>query len=337
MLVSLLTRGTPDQLTGGYLYHRRIAELADASDATVEFVPVHVTANPYAASSGDVVLVDSIAAAAVAPWGRPTKPLAAIIHQPPGGIDGPRSMRTLRAALDRVLYRRCQVLLAASDALGRELAVPRHRLPRTRIRVVPPGRDVAAAAHAPVDLRCGRQAAFVTVGNWMARKGIIELLAAFSLLDDDRATLHLAGRDDLEPRYATQVRARIAAPDLVARVVYHGTISREQVAGLYAAADAFVLPSFREPYGTVYGEALAAGLPVVGWRAGNLPELVTDGVEGVVVAPGDVRGLAAALDRLATDVAWRKQLAVGAARRGERLPTWAETAANVFTALRELV
>jgi len=49
-----------------------------------------------------------------------------------------------------------------------------------------------------------------------------------------------------------------------------------------------VLPSWREPYGTVYGEALAAGLPVVGWRAGNLPHLVSDGVEGVVLTPGDV-------------------------------------------------
>jgi len=61
-----------------------------------------------------------------------------------------------------------------------------------------------------------------------------------------------------------------------------------------------VLPSWREPYGTVYGEALAAGLPVVGWRAGNLPHLVSDGVEGVVLDPGDIPTLAAALDRLAT-------------------------------------
>ena len=42
---------------------------------------------------------------------------------------------------------------------------------------------------------------------------------------------------------------------------------------LYRSADVFVLPSYREPYGTVYGEAMAAGLPVVGWRAGNLPNL----------------------------------------------------------------
>jgi glycosyltransferase involved in cell wall biosynthesis len=77
------------------------------------------------------------------------------------------------------------------------------------------------------------------------------------------------------------------------------------IARLYAGADVFVLPSRREPYGTVYGEALAACLPVVGWRAGNLPHLVSDGVEGVVLDPGDIPALAAALDRLASDELWR--------------------------------
>ena len=73
------------------------------------------------------------------------------------------------------------------------------------------------------------------------------------------------------------------------------------MAALYAAADAFVLPSLKEPYGTVYGEAMAYGLPVVGWRAGNLPYLADDEREGLLVEPGDMRGLTAALQRLADD------------------------------------
>ena len=58
------------------------------------------------------------------------------------------------------------------------------------------------------------------------------------------------------------------------------------MAALYRDADVFVLPSLREPYGTVYGEAMAAGLPVVGWRAGNLPHLAGHGREGLLVEPG---------------------------------------------------
>jgi glycosyltransferase involved in cell wall biosynthesis len=99
----------------------------------------------------------------------------------------------------------------------------------------------------------------------------------------------------------------------------------------------FVLPSYREPYGTVYGEALAAGLPVVGWRAGNLPHLAEDGREGVLLEPGDVGGLTRALERLALEEPWRRQLADGARRAGQRLPTWDDAAAAFFGALRGLV
>ena len=47
------------------------------------------------------------------------------------------------------------------------------------------------------------------------------------------------------------MRARLARPDLAGRVVVHGPLAAEQVAALYRAADVFVLPSLREPYGTV--------------------------------------------------------------------------------------
>ena len=94
--------------------------------------------------------------------------------------------------------------------------------------------------------------------------------------------------------------------DLTGRVRVHGPVSKERVAAFYRDADVFVLPSLREPYGTVYGEAMAAGLPVVGWRAGNLPHLATDGREGLLLEPGDVDGLSRALHRLATDDVYRR-------------------------------
>jgi glycosyltransferase involved in cell wall biosynthesis len=344
LVVSLVTLGSPEQLTGGYLYHRRMAEAAPDHDARVEFVSARWTSNPLREARGDVVVVDSIAAAIAAPWSwrydaspgnrrerRP--PLAAILHQPPGGIDHGTPYRTVQASLDRWFYRHCRLLLAASAALADELVVE-HRLPAERIVVVAPGSNVAPPPTELPDLRRGRPVAFLSVGNWMARKGTLELLEAFADLDRDVAILHLVGRDDVEPRYSARVRARLAAPDLVDRVVCHGPASRTEVAGLYRAADAFVLPSYREPYGTVYGEALAAGLPVVGWRAGNLPHLAENLRDGVILPPGDVAGLTAALRRLAVDHEWRASLSVGARQRGRRLPTWDDTAAAFFGALR---
>jgi glycosyltransferase involved in cell wall biosynthesis len=345
LVVSLVTLGSPEQLTGGYLYHRRMADLAARHDARVDFTTpgrwhLAVTGGDQPSHEARVVLVDSIAAAFVAPrlWRRaPVAPLAAVLHQPPGGIDHRAVRRRLQAPVDRWVYGRCRLLIAASAALGDEL-VAEHGVRPDALVVIPPGRDVAArrGRGGTLDLRRGRRAAFVAVGNWMARKGILELLDAFARLPPGDATLHLAGRDDVEARYARRVWDRLAAPDLHGRVVVHGRVSLEAVADLYANADAFVLASYREPYGTVYGEALGAGLPVVGWRAGNLPHLARDGVEGVLVDPGDIPGLAEALARLAVEPGWRRQLAEGARRRGESLPTWTETATSFFESLRRI-
>jgi glycosyltransferase involved in cell wall biosynthesis len=337
LVVSLVTLGSPDQLTGGYLYHQRIADRAAANDARVDFVPARLRHNPLAGSACDVVVVDSIAAAGVAPWAllsRPARPLVGMIHQPPGGIDHGRVRSAVQAGLDRSLYRRCTVLMVASASLRDEL-VDAHHLPAERMHVIPPGCDPAPVPAEPLELRAGRGAAFLSVGNWVKRKGTLDLLEAFSRLPPEVATLHLVGRDDVEPDYTARMRHRLSAADLAGRVVVHGPASGDEMARFYAGADAFVLTSYREPYGTVYGEALAAGLPVVGWRLGNLPHLAVDGREGVVLEPGDIAGLSNALRRLALDDEWRAGLGAAARQRGSTLPTWHDSAERFFDVLRQ--
>jgi glycosyltransferase involved in cell wall biosynthesis len=267
---------------------------------------------------------------------RPKLPLIGMLHQPPGGIDYGPPRSTIQARLDMLAYRRLDRVLVASESLEYELKAS--DLPGDKLFVVPPGRDVAPKAVAPQeDLRRGRQAAILCVANWIERKGIHSLVEAFACLPDDAATLHLAGDDNADPSYAGRIRERIGRPDLAERVVVHGPLPIEQVAGLYAAADAFVLPSLKEPYGTVYGEAMAYGLPVVGWRAGNLPYLADNEREGLIVEPGDVGDLAVALERLAYDEPLRKRLGAAARVRALARPTWDETAALFFGHVREAV
>jgi glycosyltransferase involved in cell wall biosynthesis len=345
LTVSLVTLGDPGRLTGGYRYHRRMAELAPSCGARVEFVsfpewpfPLPALAGPAVRrrAGADVVVLDSIAAAFLAPWPprRPRTATVGSLHQPPGGVDHGPLRRRLQAPLDRRAWRRASLLIVASRSLGDELAA--QGCPPARIRVVPPGRDLpAAAGTAPADLRRGRRAGLLCVANWLPNKGILELLEAVARLPGGSATLHLAGDDRAEPRYGARVRARLARPDLAGRVVVHGPLPAAEVAALYRDADVFVLPSLREAYGTAWGEAMAAGLPVVGWRAGNLPHLVTDGREGLLAAPGDLSGLSRALGRLADDERLRRDLAAAAARRAAARPTWARSAELFFGALRE--
>src|SRR5205823_6112736 len=100
LVAALLTLGDPNTLTGGYLYHRRLAELAPAEGARLEFVsfpdrpfPLPMLDAPSiikASENADVLVLDSIAAAFAGPWltARPPRvPMVGMLHQPPGGID----------------------------------------------------------------------------------------------------------------------------------------------------------------------------------------------------------------------------------------------------------
>jgi glycosyltransferase involved in cell wall biosynthesis len=282
------------------------------------------------------LIIDSIAAAFLGAWRlrEIDMPLVGSLHQPPGGIDHSRTRTVCQAALDRRTYRACRILIAASDSLASELTA--QGFPADAIRTVPPGRDVAPG-HVPakLDLRNGRAIAVLTVGNWIPRKGIACALEAVSRLPMNCATLHLAGDDTVSPSYAARLRARIAAPDLSGRVVIHGPVTLAEVSNLYSGADVFLLPSFAEPFGTVWGEAMDCGLPVVGWAAGNLKHLASDGKEGFLARLNDVAGLADAMWRLSQDSELRMKMGRAAACRAATRPTWTESARMFFSAVRE--
>jgi glycosyltransferase involved in cell wall biosynthesis len=351
LVLPLVTLGDPRRLSGGYLYHLRMAEAAHAYSAQIPFFSFPEWPFPLAALRGAAVLrrtekhrasallLDSIAAAFAGPalaLRGLAVPVIAVLHQTPGGIDHGAVRERAQAPLDRLALRRADLLIAASDHLAEQFVGA--GFPPARIRVVPPGRDVAPPPKGPQpDLRRGRQIAFLTVANWLPRKGILELLEAFARLPADAGTLHLAGDESADTRYAARVRSRLAKSDLTGRVIVHGSLALDEVAALYQAADVFVLPASREPYGTVWGEAMAFGLPVVGWRAGNLPYLAEDGREGLLVKSGDTDALSRSLLELAFDGDKRARLGAAAKRRALSRPTWEASAALFFAAIREVI
>ena len=356
--VALLTVGDPNRVTGGYLFHRRLADRAPDHGAELRFVSIPDLPLPWATAAGpawllaratrsaDMLVLDSLAASAAAPWlGHVRAPVVGMLHQPPGGIDAPPVQRRFRTAFDRRAYRACKLLMVASDWLAAELVA--EGVPSDRLRVVPPGKDLDVAAGAvtgedtpAIDragLRQGRLMAAVCVANWLPSKGIVELLEAVSGLPDDVVTLHLVGDTATRGGYAGRVHERIERADLRDRVVVHGLIEPAAVHQMYQTVDAFVLPSFFETYGTVWGEAMAAGLPVVGWQAGNLPFLADHGRDGVLVPVGDVRALGRAIEWLARDSALRARLGRAAYIRAAARPTWDETAARFFAIIHEVL
>jgi glycosyltransferase involved in cell wall biosynthesis len=144
-----------------------------------------------------------------------------------------------------------------------------------------------------------------------------DVLRAFRLLRDRgiEATLCMVGdgpeREELE-RLAGEL-------GLMRDCLFPGY--QEDVAPFFAAFDAFVLPSGNEGTPVTAIEALASGCPVVATRVGGVPDVVSDGVDGLLVEPGDREALADALARLAADPELRRRM--GEAGRERVLPRYA--------------
>ncbi len=107
-----------------------------------------------------------------------------------------------------------------------------------------------------------------------------------------------------------------------------GWVPETEVPLLLAAADLVVLPYRSGSQSAVAPLALAAGLPVLSTRVGGLPEVVQDGINGVLVEPGSVQGLARAFEDLTTEKL--DELAAGARASRSRL-TWNGYAASPGT------
>ena len=345
--LALVTVGDPSQRTGGYRYHRIMASAAADHRADMRFeslpsLPWPAAALPAArtlraaAGGSDAILLDSIAATFAAPWmSRLRTPVVAVVHQAPGGLVGGRMRRSAQRTLDAIAYRSAVGVIAGAESLVDDLRAV--GVAEDRIVVVPPGCDVPVASGPPLDLRRTRAVSVLCVANWTPLKGILELVEACATLPEDAATLWLVGATDVDRRYSERVRGRIARPDLAGRVVVRGSIPVEEVGRLYRSTDVFALSSLVDAYGTAWAEAIAAGLPVVAWRAGNLPRLAEHGREALMAEPGDVAGLAAALRAVTTNEALRQRLAAGARRRAETLPTWRASADRFFVSVRELL
>jgi glycosyltransferase involved in cell wall biosynthesis len=85
-----------------------------------------------------------------------------------------------------------------------------------------------------------------------------------------------------------------------------------------------------------WAEAMAAGLPVVGWSAASLPDLVTDGAEGLLMPVGSRRGLTNALATLAYQPELRRRLGDAARTRAATFPTWRDTTRAVLEVVRDV-
>jgi glycosyltransferase involved in cell wall biosynthesis len=158
------------------------------------------------------------------------------------------------------------------------------------------------------------------VGRLAPEKGLEVLLDALRRVRAARPgasapTLTLVGWDYVGSTYGAELRARVAASDLAGAVAFAGHVPYgPRLFALYDSHDALVLPSFTEGFPQVLLEAMVRGVPLVATRVGGVPRVVEDGVNGLLVPPGDAAALATALARLLSDPALSATLAAAGQR-----------------------
>lgn len=163
----------------------------------------------------------------------------------------------------------------------------------------------------PAARNAGPRRAIVCVARLSAEKGHLGLLEAIASLD---ASLTLVGDGPM----LGEIEAAVARLGLTGRVHFAGRLDEAATLAAIARADLLVLPSFMEGLPIVLMEAMAMGVPVIGSRVAGVPELIEDGVEGLLFRPGDWADLHRAIARLLDEPTLGDRLAAAARAKVER-------------------
>jgi starch synthase len=211
---------------------------------------------------------------------------------------------------DGEILRRAAAIVATSHWTARDV-VRLYPDCRTPIHVMPNPVRLDLFDRAWADERQSRSGARVQclfIGGDFPRKGGFDLLQAWELGG-------FAGRADL-----TLVTGWPLPSPLPAGVTVQTAVSAYTPAwaAAWRAADLFVMPTRNEAFGLVYQEAAAAGLPAIGSRLNAVPEIIDDEETGVLVNPGQIEELTAALDRLISSAELRYRLGRAARQKIER-------------------
>jgi glycosyltransferase involved in cell wall biosynthesis len=202
--------------------------------------------------------------------------------------------RAAQVRLDNATARLCAAIVAVSDAT--RMSLERQGYPEAKLRTIHNGIEVPPAVE-PVEL--APRPTLLQVARLSRVKGQHTLLRALASLE---AHAVLVGRDlEAGGAYERELRDEAARLGVADRVFFAG--ARDDIPALLAGSDVFCLPSSAEGLPIVVLEAMASARPVVASAVGGTPELVADGVTGLLVPPEDPFALAAALRSLLADPA----------------------------------
>lgn len=353
MRVGLVIYGSLDTISGGYLYDRQLVAHLQSMGDTVELVALrwrtylaHLSDN-FSRSlfqrlrelRVDVLLQDELNHPSLFYLNRRLRPhvgypIFSIVHHLRSCEAHPTWQRWIYrwieqqylASVDGFIFNSRTTRAAVSHVLS---------TPQTPHLIAYPAGD---RFQVQMDTATIRQRAYqagalriVFLGNLIPRKGLHVLLDALARLPTEMWQLKVVG-NPVDARYARKMRERASG-----NVQWLGGLDDKALARVLATSHLLVVPSTYEGYGIVYLEAMSFGLPAIATTAGAASEIITDGVNGYLIAPNDAAELAARLEQLACNRARLAQMSMAAHERFLAHPTWQTSLTQIRHFLLERV
>jgi len=170
---------------------------------------------------------------------------------------------------------------------------------RTRMRLVPFGVEIPDVCAERTDPSSDMKIKIIFAKSYLPNYAPDLVLEAFAeaLKEYPHLSLTMLGGGPLR----RGLEAQAASLGITAAVTFHDRVEMNESIRHIGESDIMVMPSRRESFGVAAVEAAASGVPVIATRVGGIPEIVQDGISGILISPGDRHGLSGAILRLATD------------------------------------
>jgi glycosyltransferase involved in cell wall biosynthesis len=348
MKIGLIIYGSPDTMSGGYLYDRKLVEYLGGQGDTVRIISLpgrsygrHLLDNLTFHLPGgfDLLIQDELnhPSLLAANAGRHACPVIGLVH----------NLRSAepRRAWQNDLYRRIERLyLNSLDGLifnshTTQAAVRGLLVADKPALVATPGGDrLGSAAAGVLRARAAEPGPLriIFLANVTPLKGLHVLLQALHQAGAG-FTLQVIGSLDVDTAYARWMQALVHAWHLDGAVRFHGILDGAELAAELRRAHVLAVPSSYEGFGIAYLEGMAFGLPAIATTGGAAHETIQDGVNGYLIQPGDSATLAARLSELGRDRPLLANMASQARRKFESQPTWIQSGGRIRAFLQEMV
>jgi glycosyltransferase involved in cell wall biosynthesis len=298
MNIILVIYGDIDQVTGGYLYDRKVVEGLRARGVSVQVHALQKRPYVYAPLQGftrqvrdlvsggirnetvqALVVVDELTHpsffVSLLLRRRPVKHLVTLVHHLRSDERLGPVQRFISKMYEKTLLNRCTLIIVNSSIT--QDSVRRCLKTDIPVLVCRPGSDTLvqdrfSAAHQ--QLKVSTEAVhLLNVGNVIPRKGHTTLIEALSSMPELSWRLTIVGKDEPDSRYSRRLHDMIYAAHIKNRISFAGTVDDAELVQLYSDSDLFVFPSFHEGYGIALAEAMRFGLPFVAFDSGGVREI----------------------------------------------------------------